>query len=569
MAARKAKTLCCVRGRYRRTLGKAINTKGKLVAKKFLLGTDRDHAERANLRLEQLWRDIEKYWKDDPTARACKTEPIWEPLTLHFAEAIRKGARIELPPEQMEQVAAESRHAWAVANWYWGIRSTYPSVADLIEEPDHPSFATSRAAAADEASMLSQLSHHYAEMADEPAAAAPSGHTLHAALDAWAEQIREQKTRHDGTLIEGGRKIIEAAARLKGCHQDAPLDQLDFDRVRAMADHWCKRPPSKSKGRRFGNPISVATVHNMLGYLRRFLEWLHRSREYPWRDTDRIIEDALGHRRASALQTPEEVKRAAAGPEAWTIDELVKLYELATDRVRLYMLLGLNGGFAQSEIVNLLSEEIHVDHDPPDVRYIRHKTQKSAAFVLWPETVEALEWIAARHRKAVDPDVRWAILTETGRPLVRQPISNAWNGLLNRVQQRHPEFRRLSFKYLRKTNASLVSQCGGDSEVVAIVHGRAKRSPHDDQADVYYPRLVEKVRPALDQLRERLKPMFDAADAPFQKGRAYTQPGQRFPIETIRQVRKLREDGLGVVEIADKIGCSPSSVSRYTKARAS
>ena len=197
------------------------------------------------------------------------------------------------------------------------------------------------------------------------------------------------------------------------------------------------------------------------------------------------------------------------------------------------MLLGLNGGFAQSEIVNLLGNEIHFDHDPPSVRYIRHKTKKPAAFILWPETQAALEWAARRGRNKREEDVPWAILTEAGNQLGRQRIANAWSLLLERVCEREPGFRQLPFKYLRKTNASLLSQCGGDTEVVAIVHGRAKRSAHDDQADVYYPRLIEKVRPALEELRERLKPMFEAADMPFQTGKAYTRPSQRFSIETI------------------------------------
>lgn len=35
MAARKVQNLCCINGRYRRTLGKFINFNGKVVPKKF------------------------------------------------------------------------------------------------------------------------------------------------------------------------------------------------------------------------------------------------------------------------------------------------------------------------------------------------------------------------------------------------------------------------------------------------------------------------------------------------------------------------------------------------------
>ena len=41
-------------GRFPRTLGKALNERGDVVPKKFLLGTDRRLAEAANLRLGRL-----------------------------------------------------------------------------------------------------------------------------------------------------------------------------------------------------------------------------------------------------------------------------------------------------------------------------------------------------------------------------------------------------------------------------------------------------------------------------------------------------------------------------------
>jgi len=45
-------------GRYHRTLGKALNERGEISPKKFLLGTDRRQAEEANCRLERLWGEV-------------------------------------------------------------------------------------------------------------------------------------------------------------------------------------------------------------------------------------------------------------------------------------------------------------------------------------------------------------------------------------------------------------------------------------------------------------------------------------------------------------------------------
>src|SRR5687767_2759937 len=61
--------LCCVSGRYRRTIGRFINTQGKIAPKKFLLGTDRRAAQLANLRLEQLWTEVTRAVVEDDAER--------------------------------------------------------------------------------------------------------------------------------------------------------------------------------------------------------------------------------------------------------------------------------------------------------------------------------------------------------------------------------------------------------------------------------------------------------------------------------------------------------------------
>ena len=313
--------------------------------------------------------------------------------------------------------------------------------------------------------------------------------------------------------------------------------------------------------------MSVVTVKNQIGYLRRFLEWLHRSRDFDWRDTDRIIEDALGRRRYSVIQTPEERKRSAQGPDSWTVPELKKLYQAATDRERVYMLLGLNGAFAQSEIMHLLLDEVKVDDDPPIVHMLRNKTKKWAAFSLWPETVEALDWINQRCCSKAKKSTPWAVLNDAGNKLNRQRISNAWTRVLKRVQRHDPDFRDLSFKFLRKTNAALLSQCGAEAEVIAIVHGRAKRTPHDDEADAYYPRLIERVHKPLMDVRKRLRPMLDSVDDAFSDRRRTPIPLKYSP-DMIKTMRRMRREGRRVIDIAAELGCGPATVSQYTKERA-
>jgi hypothetical protein len=108
------------------------------------------------------------------------------------------------------------------------------------------------------------------------------------------------------------------------------------------------------------------------------------------------------------------------------------------------------------------------------------------------------------------------LLTGKGNSLKTQQIANRWNDLLACVRKKHPSFRRLSFKYLRKTAAQLRQDlAGADSETIAVLEGRAHWSAHDAQANYYYRRCFKKVHAANQQLRQQLQPMFDAAHNAF------------------------------------------------------
>src|SRR5215212_8664407 len=99
-------------GRFHRTLGKVLNDRGHVVPKKFLLGTDRRSAERANVRLERLWDEVvaeheaSVRWMGDiggnlgdgdlvsgqadvRRRRRLDVGPVWRGESLLIAEAVR------------------------------------------------------------------------------------------------------------------------------------------------------------------------------------------------------------------------------------------------------------------------------------------------------------------------------------------------------------------------------------------------------------------------------------------------------------------------------------------------
>jgi len=238
------------------------------------------------------------------------------------------------------------------------MRQTFPSIAHRFYAESEPRLEAGRQVLQAHAREMGRIADEQdrqnpyrrdaamlAALAEKPVPASGSRETLHDALTAWGEAM-EQRYQQDGKPTETGRKFRDMSQRLKRAHTDVLLSELTYSRVEAMTDYWCARPEARNaRGEGKGRAVSVQTVKNTLKNLRRFLRWLHRSDEFAWRDADRIIEDATAARPISTMLTAQERKKIAAGPDAWTLEELKALYRFATERDRLLLLLGLNGGF--------------------------------------------------------------------------------------------------------------------------------------------------------------------------------------------------------------------------------
>lgn len=97
-------------------------------------------------------------------------------------------------------------------------------------------------------------------------------------------------------------------------------------------------------------------------------------------------------------------------------EELVILFKYATPLERVYILLGLNCGFAVSEFGTLRINQIfrHQLHgfdslinyqSSPGQSWIKRVRLKSKVYgewLLWPETVAAIEWAIERRKKQPD-----------------------------------------------------------------------------------------------------------------------------------------------------------------------
>lgn len=167
-------------------------------------------------------------------------------------------------------------------------------------------------------------------------------------------------------------------------------------------------------------------------------------------------------------------------------------------------------------------------------------------------------------RLSVEPvGNQFVLLSQRGQPMAEQRIANQWNKLLDRVTADHPKFRRLPFKFLRKTSGQLIRNVAdGETMGVFLCHGQPVRT--DDLADVYSNRDFRKVASALERVRQQLDPMFSAvADA-------FTQPrkkgGPNISRGRIHEIRKLQAEGHKAAEIIKVTGLARATVYRHLSA---
>lgn len=208
-------------------------------------------------------------------------------------------------------------------------------------------------------------------------------------------------------------------------------------------------------------PLAIKTVVNCVRQMKAMLVWYFEMDGCAWNKPKRF--EKLFRLRQRQMATAEERERAAmeviSGEVAtFTIEELSALWAEASNKVRLFMLLGLNCGFTSSEVSNLRTFEVFLDAEAPFVHRFRDKTGVEARWCLWPETVLLLRTLKAEE----NGERRW-LLTEYGNPLVevtprtrRDAVEQTWKALLRRIA---PD-RRLGFRFLRKTGADAIKRLG-------------------------------------------------------------------------------------------------------------
>jgi hypothetical protein len=514
-------------------------------------GVSTREADQRFSRIEDLWRDNEEF------CQRIGRHQEWTEIALWAADKLRKGElRIPLPPiddilwsfgdrkwpatiqlviDRYTDDDAACHYPTTVDGLTWDeakkffdiVVEQFPSVNWLLPETHAGEIVNSHESAARWS--LGQLAVAKDQSPPDPATPLISG-TFHEALDAYKEKRRKDFTQPDGTFDGSGHHMLGIIRALRDRHDDFLLAELDFERCQGLVDFWRERPESERKKK----PMGKKTCQNHIGELFRFLRWLHRTKEFQWKksfdfsDVDRGVTKLDSDRKS--------IRKMEI--DTFSVDELALLYKHAIRSERLLLVWCLNCAHGAAEFGRVEWEDLFLHQEHPWIKeglkidsgdddcwcgLLRPKTDVLGWWLLWPETVQLIEWWQTELRQTLkhQPDnTDRVLLTDAGVPLYRDEsrnaqtgFANAWNRLLDRVEKSEGEgkVRRLPFGTLRD---QLPNWLGGDENnaivaSVALCHGL----PHKGDKLLfgqYSNRPWAALFRSQQEYRQHLSPMFNA-----------------------------------------------------------
>ncbi len=216
---------------------------------------------------------------------------------------------------------------------------------------------------------------------------------------------------------------------------------------------------------RFGDSFA----HDCLASFKQFIRWLVGSTG-KLEHLPKNIDDRQ-------LAIPVNSKKF----EVLAVDQITCLFEKATERTQLYVLLGLNCAMTQIDISDLKPSE--VDWKQGVITRKRSKTSNidsvpEVKYRLWPKTLKLLR----KHRSDSTDRV---LLTRDGNPLCTTGLDDA--GKLHKTDSVRLAIRHLakqakvgcSMKHFKKTSASMLRNHRAYNGIESLFLGHAPRSMSD------------------------------------------------------------------------------------------
>lgn len=158
----------------------------------------------------------------------------------------------------------------------------------------------------------------------------------------------------------------------------------------------------------------------------------------------------------------KRLARAARGQRLFSPGQIRQLLKGASEQVRATILLGINGGFGNTDCAELRIEAVNLKDAVID--YARVKTGVPRTVPLWRETVELLRTIIGDRSEGL------VFVSRRGNPLVRSyvnekgnhTISDSVNREFGRLKKRLKVRSGLTFYDLRHTFRTIADECRDD-----------------------------------------------------------------------------------------------------------
>ena len=363
--------------------------------------------------------------------------------------------------------------------------------------------------------------------------------TVKDAAALYLASIESKTDRGEGSYENLSGKTYRVNGVVQVLGADTLLGSIGAAELDRVVSHFANRPPQKLQKRnlkpdekddRKPKPCSIVTCKAYIEALKYWFNWLSNTPTVPggniplWSKPigyDSVFKKPIRRSQQEEKAFLQIMQGKRKEIEPFSIAELAQLYPLTTGYVRAILLLGLNAGFANSELNTLKTWEINdLDTDHPFIGRIRQKTRRAAGgqgvyarWNLWPETAKALKEIISQDRAD-----ELAITTFDGKPLIdqrktgraRDEVRTLWGYLYNKVSPQG-SIRYLSFKWLRKTATTLIRHMDiGGAEMATMFTSHSDKGGGDAMLANYASRDWDKLQKCIAQLRIDLQPMFDA-----------------------------------------------------------
>ncbi len=288
---------------YPRQIGWKHSKNGKLVQHKFRLGADLKEAKRREHQLQEFWEQIEATFDLRPV--------VWNDFTLPVAKQIAKGKRqIEIPRK-----AGDSPEAYA--RYLHRVQKHYPMISFVAEDEEAYVVGATANRSRVQAEIDKIESFHVRTGNISEFDLTPTDGTLHEAMSAYIAWIEKDYFRPElGRITANGRTKIRQVETLIERHADMPLSRLDEETIEELIRFWRQRPLRKGSDK----PITKKSAENYISELRRFLKWLHKSKQFDWRKPENFDEI-----KTRVDPTPHEQQKRLVQVDTFSLDELVLL----------------------------------------------------------------------------------------------------------------------------------------------------------------------------------------------------------------------------------------------------